>query len=191
MCCLRHVSSVERNTVRKLGIRNIPRYECHPAGIDCTRCGMSACIECLTELVDQLPPSHAADKWCKDINEYWESGTYPKEFVGHCCELSDERQKVLQEPPPQRTRYDGHLYLPEFSLFIDSPFDCVDVHGFGGSKKVKPAWHCVVSHKSAEAYYSNNVVLSPFATRDTFVRFVEIPSPYSSDLKLKVSPRSH
>ena len=51
---------------------------------------------------------------------------------------------------------DGMLWLPEFSLLIDSPminYRIVDIHGFGkeSSENTPAAWHSVISAASAEA----------------------------------------
>jgi hypothetical protein len=131
-----------------------------------------------------------SDPWCVAVNDFLEDGTYPNDFVGHCCELTEEwRREEKKTAPPQETRYDGHLYLPEFSLMIDSPFDCVDVHGFGGNKMVSPVVHCVVSHSAAEVFFAANVVLTELKNDNEQVKFVEVDSPYSANLKLKVRCR--
>jgi hypothetical protein len=186
-CCLRSIQSVERNTVQRMGKENVPRYECSGDGFECTECGKNACRECLEELVYTLPKElHKTDPWCVAILEYIEDGTYPENYVGHCCEHKKAWEKMVKEPPPNHTRYDGHLYLPEFSLLIDSPFDCVDVHGFGGKKKLAPVWHCVVSHKAAEAYHSNDVVVPLFENDNGRILQLEVPSPYDTNENIKV-----
>ena len=185
-CCLRSLESVERNSIKRQGKDNIPTYQCNTVGIGCTKCGKAACIDCLWEFIHTVPEIFlVTDPWCAAVYKYLYEGLYPPDFIGHCCELKETWRKLKLEPPPKETRYDGHLYLPEFSILIDSPFNCVDVHGLGGSKKLQAVWHCVLSHKAAEAMYSNNVNIPCFTDVDQRIVDVVILSPYA-DVTIKV-----
>jgi hypothetical protein len=112
------------------------------------------------EIVSALPKSCLLkDEWCRLVNSYLQDGVYPDDFVGHCCELSEKRCKlgVDNTSPIKATRFDGHLYLPQFSILIDSPMDCVDLHALGGNNLVEAVWHCVVSDKAAERFAKDQV----------------------------------
>ena len=52
---------------------------------------------------------------------------------------------------------DGHLFLPHYKIFLDSPNNCIDIHGLGGMNEndgkscnvvYDPTPHCVASQKT-------------------------------------------
>lgn len=190
LCCFCSFNSIEERTVKRLKPNNISSYKQTDYGLQCCICKSCACQVCLLEIVSKFSkPVQERDRWCKEVNEYLHKGIYPKDFVGSCCELKVEQQKNRLHTSTVRneTRYDGHLYLPEFSLIIDSPFECVDVHGLGGSAILPPVWHCVFSHKASESFHLANVIpdgKDADLRDDQTPQVVTISLPWSTKLKV-------
>ena len=194
-CCFCSLQSIERMTVKRLGRDSIVQYQPEDNGLQCSMCRQHACTFCLSKISESFSPLvRKQDYWCQTVQKFLNNGIVPDNFIGHCCELKVlQRQLGLDKiQPVKETRFDGHLYLPEFSLLIDSPFNCVDLHGLGSSDDLLPAvWHCVISHRAAESFHSNDVV--PNGARASFIdelgkiMVIEVPSPYRIGDKLKVS----
>lgn len=192
-CCLCSLESIEQKTVDRLGGQDeIPPYTPSKLGLLCSMCNKFSCFHCLFYLLYVIPKKvQKKDKWCKIVNKYLYKGYWPKKFVGHCCELKKKQLQLGLDKVAaiQNTRFDGHLYLPEFAIIIDSPFDCVDVHGLGGSKLLPAVWHCVFSHMAAEAFFVANVCPDGQGARlldDEAPCIVEFELPYTGGNKLKV-----
>lgn len=193
-CCFCSIDSIEQYTIDRIGLDAIHRYEQSDWGLKCSLCDRFVCTDCLLEIVSKFStPVQRKDKWCRVVNRFLHQGFFPNHFVGNCCELKVKQQKLGLDKPEvfpviKETRFDGHLYLPEFSLILDSPFDCVDIHGFGGSEKLAPVWHSVFSHKAAELFHQNK--LTPDGREARLIDhgeplLLEIALPYS-DKKIKV-----
>ena len=133
--------------VRRKGVRG---------GLTCSKCNSFACQRCLKSIVMH---KHAKplDRWMLEVKDFLRSNNHPEDFMGHCCEWSH-----LKQPVPTTAsaplRYDGCLHLFEFALLIDSPFTCVDIHGFGANPPwFKGAWHGAIGEICAARLLRDDV----------------------------------
>jgi hypothetical protein len=178
--------------MKRLGLDGIEHYVQNDNGLQCCKCDSFACVDCLTEIISVFPKgARRKDKWCRVVRRFLVKGFYPDNFVGHCCELKEKQKRLGHDKIvfPKQTRFDGHLYLPQFAIMIDSPFDCVDVHGLGGNKSLPVVWHCVFSHTASEMYHANDVVPDGRDVRwidPGSIHNIEIKLPYANHNKLKV-----
>lgn len=167
-CIFCSFNSIE--TQRKLEKRVFIDLTMNSMGLYCSVCGSFSCKTCLDKVIANIPNKlQLHDSWCSYVSAYLMSSTSPPpDFVGSCCELklqakasalsSNQRASELQES----TRYDGCLYLPEFSLLIDSPIGNggpVDIHGFAKENQLRDGvMHCVLSHETSRIMHSRNIV---------------------------------
>jgi len=140
-----------------------------PAGsfLRCVKCRDAACHVCLLKMLCMCSAkTQKVDRWCLEVKQFLR-GQPVSNFVGNCCEhreqiknvraLAKQDEKLLEQlrslEKEGKKLMDGMLYLPEIRLFLDTPFDCVDIHGFGlldensqyHGKKYQGLFHCVCS----------------------------------------------
>ena len=103
------------------------------------------------------------DLWYRNVKKILHDGTVTPNFIGHCCEF-----KVLGYQTPcfsskTETKFDGHMFCPEFQLLINSPLTCVDIHGLGAIKDHTPGvWHCVLSHTTSVLCHQKDISPVPW-----------------------------
>lgn len=172
----------------------------HPTceeGLQCFSCNSRACTNCLQDILEAHSEKLISrDRWCQQVQSFLLSGTAPKGFIGHCCELkvasTQFRKQQKQQPPLNKTLFDGHLHFPEFGILVDSPFSCkdscIDVLGLGEAKPLPPTWHCVISHDSAATYHDKNIKPNGKGAivDDGIVQEVCVPLPYKDNECRKV-----
>ena len=159
-------------------------------------------------------------------------------YIGHCCiigtDTSSSASDSMKEDPRSSNnesvspschhptkysvsnsvgRLSGCIFFPEFHLFIDSPFDCMDIHAVGPeyihkanvSKRTAtgvpsternkecslPArWHCVIPHEEAlranELAPQRNSKIIPSTCSHTVFHKIKINVPHDSK-QIKVS----
>ena len=117
-------------------------------GLTCGKCFRFSCLPCLKLLI-HIIPKELHDDWALKVLRFIQSGE-EQGFVGSCCQFIDKNKKstdiVRQGDELAGTSFAGCLFFPEFKLLIDSPFDCVDIHGVGEfAGHYGGAWHCVIS----------------------------------------------
>ena len=193
LCSYRTIELKQFGKIKK-GILNTRTYQQTDHGLTCSKCKSFVCIDC----IKLVAPVMSRDKSnFLDVNYLQclenicsvkpSQITSPPDFIGHCCivdhnievfsshsESNNSRiNKSSYSRPPERL-ISGCIFFPEYDLFIDSPFDCMDIHAVGAEynttrslvKKQKrekkscpyklnreeylPArWHGVVSHEFA------------------------------------------
>lgn len=109
------------------------------------------------------------------------------------CNMSKRRRgpRKRKSKTKRNNQYhlDGHLYLPELNLLIDSPFNSVDIHGFASIDKWMPGlWHCVLSEKSAKEAMEHNVTPVSLETVINPTKgFIMIDNPFDITKQLQVN----
>lgn len=163
LCILCSHKSIERR--RK---RVVPWLISNKEGLVCGVCNRFSCLFCLSSIIKSCNESQyekaigASKVWLNQVNEFIMEQKEPREFIGHCCYLKRSPNIINNVLKPASTRevcdkssmisLAGCIYFPEFRLIVDSPINCVDIHGLGreGSGKnnltVDPVWHCVLKN---------------------------------------------
>ena len=196
LCSYRTIELKQFGKIKK-GILNTRTYQQTDHGLSCSKCKSFVCIDCIKLVV----PVMSRDKsnfldlsYLQCIENMCtlkpSQITSPPDFIGHCClvdhnidassSLSEAKNSHINQPSNSRSPeklISGCIFFPEYDLFIDSPFDCMDIHAVGAEynttrslvKKRKreknsfpyklnreeylPArWHGVVSHEFAIEY---------------------------------------
>jgi hypothetical protein len=144
-----------RTTENKKYISQLPLRE-DDFYAQCNTCGAYMCSRCMLKFYHCASPAAQATEWFQNLSLIYQRGTSCT-FDGACCEIKQLRNEarwmeemdratfkdIMKNPSPC---LDGMLYLPELALFLDSPNDCVDIHGFGGMcDQYGGLAHCVPS----------------------------------------------
>ena len=147
LCSYRTIVELKQFGKTKSGILNTRTFQRTNHGLACTKCHQYICIDCINLVV----PLMAKDKHLFVNTQFVDaledvSGKQPSRiktpqgFIGHCCLLKDvivpTNQFVSKNVSslssiPKHSTLSGSIYFPEFDLFIDSPFDCMDIHAVG------------------------------------------------------------
>ena len=153
----------------------------------------------------------------------------PANFIGHCCLIEKnippsfqdhdlDAPATIHSPSSSNlpATLSGCIYFPEFDLFIDSPFDAMDIHAVGAEHNMVPSsyspskrrkttrartkkmvrdeylparWHGVISHKFA----TDNAAHSPSPNGPippdwnlVYLRDFKIKSPHNQSRTEKV-----
>ena len=205
----------------KDGILNTRTFQDTNHGLTCTKCNQFICIECINLVLPVMikDKSKFVNTQFVDTLEQvsgmkYSSVNTPPGFVGHCCLIKDSVPKFV--PPSQNVSklkhpdspLSGCIHFPEFALFIDSPFDCMDIHAVGaeydminvvsnkrknnisgGNKFEKyqylPArWHTVIPHQFAMKHASTSPRPNGPIPKDwkyTKLRKIKIKSPHNNN----------
>ena len=108
-------------------------------------------------------PEARRDPLLQELNTICCNGQYAHvpEVLGFCCRLRHQRQEAKWSgPPPEQSLHNrlknlvaagiqvicGMLFLPTLRMFLDSPNDTIDIHGFGSMRGVADGLpHCCPS----------------------------------------------
>ncbi len=171
-------------------------------GIVCNKCGLFGCKVCLEELTSSLLAKKNSnehrnivkeDPWVREVSQYLEnpSSYCSKNFTGSCCEMRLHKDAQPRCDTPSNLDgspgdLDGALYLHEYGLLVDSPFDCVDILGLGAQPDSSGTNHCVIPPENASLLKRDNIKPLPFNTKDFECMSKKICLPHSPKSK-KVS----
>lgn len=235
LCSYRSIEFKQYGNLRK-GIPNTRTYQATNAGLKCSKCQGFVCIDCiriLIPLISKDKQHHCSndllDAFVTVSNMSNECINTPIGFIGHCCTLDPQLLPTKPSPcslisnvAPSEERnsklnvatLSGCIFFPQFDLFVDSPFSCMDIHAVGaectvhrksvmkrdnkGNSKKTPheidaylpaRWHCVVSHEFA----TTNNHLSPkpngkYPSHWKIMRLekIKIKAPHNDTIALKV-----
>ena len=113
----------------------------------CEICGSYICSRCMHKMwLRASKKAKENDPWLQQIRRVYTTGPHLEVpmIMGACCEHKQELS-LARAADDTMTLYhrlwelsssdvsliDGMLFLPQLALFIDSPNDCTDIHGFG------------------------------------------------------------
>lgn len=86
---------------------------------------------------------------------------------------------------------DGHLFIPELHLLIDTPFDCIDIHGFAKIDVTMPGlWHCVLSEQcviEAKKYNVQPIDIDEVITPTRGFIILEDPVDKEKTIEVKIN----
>ena len=140
-----------------------PTYSWHHVVIRCTQCNLRFCKVCIQKLYGYASREGKQDPLLLQLKTIWDNGLYdhvPK-VLGFCCLIRTTLRecKAIQMPPElglhSRLRdlvssgvrlICGFLFLPTLCVFLSSPNETIDIHGFGSMKDVADGLaHCCPS----------------------------------------------
>ena len=131
--------------------------------LQCNSCKSQFCSICIQKLHAYATPEARNDPLLQEIKEICDNGPYPyvPTVNGFCCRLRQQRQSIKWSgPPPEQSLHRrlkdlvaagvqvicGLLFLPTIKLFLDSPNDSIDMHGFGAMRDIADGLpHCCPS----------------------------------------------
>ena len=233
LCSYRSIELKQFGNVQN-GVTNCQTHQVTNLGLTCTKCNHFVCINCIKVITPKMvkDSKHFAHQGI--FNAFTEaistaSATEcktPPNYIGHCCSIArpsrdaivegDLNLSVDEHPTTDCNNntapLSGCIFFPEFGIFIDSPFDCMDIHAVGAESNyvsnmkkrcssgfIKAAtkttylparWHCVVSHQFA---YENSCKSPskncgrPDSWSTTLYRKMKIKSPHNLTRINKVS----
>ena len=181
-CIFCSASSIEAAVLRrKMSVkRNYDDFTTSDNGLSCTNCNHFACSLCLSNVTTCIGKKLGqTDAWYMQVVKFLQDGTIPTNFIGHCCEYDMLGKQKPTTDMATATKFDGHMFFPEFGLLIDSPFTCVDIHGLGAIADYTPgAWHCVLSHMTSVLCKKNDTCPSPWDLSAMTKELIRIKLPY-------------
>ena len=131
-------------------------------GFICQNCNRFSCHTCAKKLLNLVKKEAKGyietNSFCTEIEKAIQNNVQPTKC--HSCWMDkteiDRTFKNTIASGRNKMVGDGMLWLPEFSLLIDSPminYRIVDIHGFGKelSNNIPADWHSVIAAASAEA----------------------------------------
>ena len=208
LCCLYcSKKSQELKQSSKQGSQSTTRPDSRSSsGLKCIKCQSFGCKVCLRALTKKLKEKVKhnkadtailnADTWYREVMKYLGKKNYhPSNFLGSCCEIDKPKKQGSTRPPTQAKKSEpptidhgtetddlgGTLYLHEFGLLVNSPFDCVDIHGLGEQENrgSSPTGHCVISNEYASLLKQDrNAIPKPFDMNEVQLLETSVPLPH-------------
>ena len=140
-----------------------PNFSWHHVVIRCRECNSRFCEVCIRKLYGSASREAKQDPLLSQLKTICDNGPYDyvPEVLGFCCLIRTKLRecKASQMPPEQglhsRLRalvssgvrlICGFLFLPALRVFLSSPNESIDIHGFGSMKDVADGLaHCCPS----------------------------------------------
>ena len=142
----------------------------------CCTCGSLICSKCINKAYYWASTKAKQQPIMQRLCEIYSQGMmYPIPlYDGGCCMLKEKRnetmycngdlvsaQKRIKDATIAGNRnIGGFLHIPQYNVFVDSPNDSIDMHGFGG-EDFDPVLHCVPNENCVAGLAEKDVYPSP------------------------------
>ena len=74
-----------------------------PSTLTCSKCGCCACYDCLSKIMNLIEREDKelsfTDSWCINVKDFLQGCVPSNQFVGHCCEMKEEKFNFRNKKP--------------------------------------------------------------------------------------------
>lgn len=166
-CCKDFTTKAAKKN--KKFIDSSPSYQWHHVVMRCHECKSRFCGVCISKLYGHASEEAKQDPLLSELKTICDNGPYDyvPEVLGFCCRVRTKNQECRwSNPSPEESLHNrlkalvssgvrvicGFLFIPALRMFLNSPNDTIDIHGFGSMADVADGLaHCCPSEATVVA----------------------------------------